>query len=138
MAPIWRQWQKNAGSGSSSHDIGQETQARGESGVAGKSSTHSSQYDSSGSEDSEDESRSFTALVQQLREQKSAKRKQPDGEENEGSGVGCDSSDDEPLQNKQARVDNSSDDELLQDNPMGPATMVSVLKPVTGTRTTTV
>ena len=82
----WHQFgdngKKNAGSGSSSHDIGQETQAHGESGVAGKSSTHSSQYDSSGSEDSEDESRSTRALLQQLREQKSAKRKQPDGEEN--------------------------------------------------------
>ena len=129
----WHQFgdngKRNAGSGSSSHDIGQQTQAREERGVAGESFTHSSQYDSSGSDHSEDESRSTRGLIQQLREQANAKRKQPNGEGNGCSNAGCDSSDDEPLQHKRARVD---------DNPMNPVTMVIVSKQVPGTKNTVV
>ena len=71
----------------------------------------------------------MTGLLQQLRNQENGKRKQPNGEENEGSGAGCSSSDDEALQQKQLRG---------EDSAVNGTKMVSVSEKVAGTKTTAI
>ena len=87
--------------------------------------THNINYDSSGSDDSEDVSRSMTGLLQQRRNQENGKRKQPNGKENPSSDTSSSSSsDDEALQHKQLRGNGGK--------------MVCVQEQVAGTKKTTV